>query len=420
MFKLIRLFSSYKMQFTGLNRAKVKELGSYSVVFIVERILTGLLPLVILYLTDKDTYTRLEFIFSIATLLLPISDFLTRMYFFYGYSVSEQREKFLKVSCSILTGQLILILSASLFFLFSNKFDIFYALIRLGYLSFYFFLIDYLRLENNQGKIIRDSIILNSSIILFTTADYYLFHTHSNLLFPFIVIMQLGYIFYQLRKQKAMISLWSVKEIFPFFKKSMLYAFPILINLSISVFIQNYLKVHFYHNDNKQLMLVLSILLRLGLSIQIIHALLQSYFSKRIFLQELSFKRFFTGIYLPMLLLAGFAISFIEVIYFSYFNTSIQIGASVILLVNLYFLLWCISAILEILFTSRNKTLWLLGINVFCLACTFLIFFSFQLDRSNDLNKLVALMCCQPAIFTLFVILFYKNVFKKKVLVSYG
>src|SRR5688572_27314350 len=151
MFKLIRLFSAYKMQFTGLNRAKVKELGSYSVVFIVERILTGLLPLVILYLTDKDTYTRLEFIFSIATLLLPISDFLTRMYFFYGYSVSEQREKFLKVSCSILTGQLILILSASLFFLFSNKFDIFYALIRLGYLSFYFFLIDYLRLENNQG-----------------------------------------------------------------------------------------------------------------------------------------------------------------------------------------------------------------------------------------------------------------------------
>jgi hypothetical protein len=405
------------MILSGMTLSRAKRLGSFSIGFIIERILTGFLPLIILLLSNSGTYTRLEFIFSLSTFFLPVSDFFTRMFLLYGYSESEDRTKFLKLSFSVFCGQLIVIALISLVLVLMKEANLVYAMVRLGYLSLYYFLFDYLRLHNKQGQIIRDSILVNCSIIIYAAIDY--FFLHSDYIFLCIAFIQLTYIVLRLKSERAMISVWPFHEIKKYLKHSLLYSFPVFINVSIAVFIQNYLKVHFYHTDDKQSMFVLSLLIRLGLSIQIIHALIQSYFTKKIFLKELSFKKFLSLIYLPLLIATALTISLAEVVYFTYLNPSFHISGTIILLVNLYFLVWCTSAIVEILFSSRNKNMWLLGINLFSLACTFLIFVGFHLNQSKDLRQLVALMSCQPLLFILLVMIFYKKVFKKTALLAY-
>lgn len=405
------------MFLSGITKSKVKRVGSFSIGFIIERVLTGFLPLIILFLSNKGVYTRLEFIFSLSTFFLPVSDLFTRIFLLYGYSESKDRNKFLQLSFSIFCGQVLLIMLIGLALFLVKEVDVVYAMIRLGYLSLYFFLFDYLRLHNKQGQIIRDSIVVNCVIIIFAAADHFLFH--SGYIFFFIALIQVGFIVFRLRSQRMMISVWPVKEIARYVKQSLLYSFPVFINVSIAVFIQNYLKVHFYRTDDKQSMFVLSLLIRLGLSIQIIHALIQSYFTKKIFLKELSFKRFLSLVYLPLLIATTLGVSFVEVIYFTYLRPSLHISGTIILLVNLYFLVWCTSAIIEILFSSRNKNMWLLGINLFSLACTLFIFVGFDLDQSGNLKQLVALMSCQPSLFILLVIFFYKRIFKKKMVISY-
>jgi hypothetical protein len=400
------------MRWIGLNRAKLKQLGSFSAGFIIERILTGFLPLCLLYLTSEAVYTRLEFIFSLATVMVPASDLVARMFFLYGYSNSSDRDKYLRLSMSVFTCQVGLILLGALVCLLINETNLLFAFMRLAYISLYFFVFDYLRLENRQGLVIRDSILINLSLLATTFVGQYLLAS-AEFIFPLMAAVQLVYVVFRLKSLRNLIQKWPWTEITQFLKQSVRYSFPVFVNVTIAIFIQNYLKVHFYRAEDQQSMFIVSLLLRLGLSVQIIHSLVQAYFTKKIFLKELQFRRFFSNIYLPLLLFAAMGLSIAELIYFAYIDPEAGIYSSVILLVNLYFLFWCTSAILEMLFTSQNKNMWLLGINVLSLGLTLLVFILIRQYWSGNLNTMVALMSCQPALFILFVAFFHKRAFKK-------
>jgi hypothetical protein len=141
-----------------------------------------------------------------------------------------------------------------------------------------------------------------------------------------------------------------------FFKNSMIFAWPILLNTLFMSFMNNYAKIYAYGHLSQQEMAQISYILRIGLIVQLTHASFSSFYSKSLFM-DLE-RRFNFGIFkqynyvlLLSAVLVGLIILFTNYVFYSFIRIPLTLSTGFFVL---YILLWCYIGYLEIYFGVMN------------------------------------------------------------------
>lgn len=341
-----------------------------------DKALIFLLPLVVLYVgNNKQAYNDIEYIFSIANIMLPFFCFISS-YAFYGYKESNASTRFIeeyKSYCSFTTLILLVssIITVCAISLLNPKAEVtlfVYIAVRFLYQNYIQYFSNYYRLINRPIVIVLQS-LASSLISLVLIVLVCLIGKPLYLLCLFLP--QAALMLYPLYPCTLELNISGYKD---FVVKSIRYTFPILINCTIVAFIMNYGKIYAYNFLSDNDMYSFSYTMRISMVMTMANSSLIAFWGKDVFINGYQ-----KSIVLKYGILIGLSFigSFIILYVLNLLRLTEQVDINVsTLFLMLYTLLYCIGAFMEMHFGRLNKNRYVLYSSVLaCIVFMFLLFF---------------------------------------------
>jgi len=264
---------------------------TYALLNYLDKALTFAAPLVVLYVfDDRRVYNEIEYVYSIAAIAAVLVELGVRNYFLYAYRESNCRDELvgnvrscflLQFGCYALIGFALLLVGR----LLGIDVGIMYVFIlaRTLYIYFLSFFTVYFRLVDRPSTVFVFSISVSLITIgLICLAKYQL--QSVNLWYFFagqsaLVLVALGY----LLLGKVSIS---EKRLFSYMKEAIIFAWPIILNVFLFMFISNYGKIYAQNFLSQDEMFRISFAQRIAIIIHMAHVSIVGYLSKRVFIDE--------------------------------------------------------------------------------------------------------------------------------------
>lgn len=396
--------------------SKDKDFVGFVVLNYVDKFIVFLLPLVVLYLTkDKGCYNSIEYIYSIANVILPFFLYISA-YCFYGYKelngdnlvyIKEYREYSSFTYLVILIIGLIGVPAITFSPLPIGCFVSLLILIRLVYLLYISYYNTYYRLIDKPSRILIYSIVCS----LFSVLLSIIFSLDNNSILVAYFIPQLI---------TVIIFTYPLSDISPkrflikysrYVKKSLAFAWPVIINSTIIAFVMNYGKIYAYNNLSSYDMYNFSYVMRISMIIQMAHASMISFYGKDLYVTGFS-----ASFYKRYLIVIGAA--FILTILFLYlFNQFVSFDKLTIdvttYLILLYTFVHCCGASIELFYGRVNMNRYVLYMSaVACFLFCVLIF----VVKIRNLQELSLYMVLYSIVyfFLLLIGAFHKKLFLNK------
>jgi len=335
------------------NYYRFNNLFYFSFFNIIDKFFIFFFPFYIYFLTnDKTLYNDIEYIFSISPLLIIFFELGIKNYFFYGYKITKDRNQFIS-SIQSLFNLMILFYSMILIIVLSLDFDstflsafILIKIIQTMVMTFYF---SYFRIIDKPSKIFSFSIPFNMLLYIFVYflfSKNYVINIQSVNYIPFVALICFNLFFLQkpshfLKKSKLI-------------KRSLLYSWPIMLNLLFMAFINQFGKIYAFNFLIEDEMFELSLVQRIASIILLTHTSIMGFFTKTLFLSKnnVFHKKIFLFYSLAITLSAT-----ILVFIASLANSMnlFEINMKLLILFVAGTVLWCYNSYFEIYFNSNNR-----------------------------------------------------------------
>ena len=344
----------------------------------VDKALYFLLPMLLLYVSeDEQAYNSLEYVCSIGNIIVPFLTFISS-YAYYGYKVSGEKQKFSEqykcFSCvsTIAIGFFtffVLHLIELLGIRGTETFELFIA-IRTMFYIFVQYINSYYRLIDKPSLALLYSIAINFSSALSILAIAFLKcgNTVGAFFYPEVATGVVATLFIV----KAS-NILCGKEYFLFIKKSIMFAWPIVLNSTAVAFVANYGKVYAYNFLSSYDMYCFSFIMRMAMILQMAHAAVISFFSKDIYLNGYS-KKFIIS-YITIMGCSLIGVIVILAGYNNFFAKQIVPINFMSFLVFIYTIFHMIGAVLEVNFGRHNQNKYIFIMSaISCALYMFMIF----------------------------------------------
>ena len=350
----------------------------YVFVTYLDKVLIFLLPILVLYIAgDETSYNTVEYICSIANIIVPFLTFISS-YAFYGYKTAENKSYFTNSYICYSSVSTLVVGALTLFIAFilrifnvkgTEELETFIAIRTMFYL-FVQYVNSYYRLIDNPVRSLIYSILINIAsaitICLLTVMKM-----------PYIV----GAFFYPETLSGVMAVVlflknrhyFQIKDYGRFILESIKFAWPIVMNSTAVAFVANYGKVYAFNFLTSYEMYCLSFVLRIAMILQMAHTSVISFFSKDIYLKGYSKKFLYS--YISIIGVSFVGTLFVLIGYNSFFARQVVPLNLTTWLVFLYTIIHMIAAALEINFGRNNKNIYIFIIaSISCIVYLSLIF----------------------------------------------
>lgn len=317
--------------------------------------LVFLLPLVVLYLVkDRQTYNDIEYIYSIANVLLPFFCILSS-YSFYGHKESNAKDIYIKEYHAVCKRTIVyLIASIIILVVLSSCLPVGLTLsmsvfigIRLVYLIYVQYYSNYYRLINKPISIVYQTLTCSVVSILFLLVC----NLFSIKLFLFCVFAPQFFILYKV----ILLPRYNVSstKYYAFIKDALFYSLSLIINSTIVAFVMNYGKIYAYNYLSEVEMFDFSYSMRITMVITLANGTLISFWAKEIYEHGYTLS---VIVKYCTLIGAAFAVAIALLMLLKWFSISqsLKFDLSVVFIL-LYTLLYCFSSFCEIYFGRRRK-----------------------------------------------------------------
>lgn len=381
----------------------------YSFLNLIDKILIFSLPLIILKLyNDKNLYNSLEYIYSIAVIILIFFDFGLKNYTFYFLKKSTNINNDInKIENTFYFFLLIFLLFLILSFLISERLYnqiLVLILVRVVYLTLINFYKIYFRAKDTPSKIFIYSIPVSILTILIMSLN--LIYFNKNDLLIFFSIQFFFIFFYLLIKINITNKFWfNVKNYFLILKDSLIFSYPLMLSILSYNFMLNYGKIYSYNFLSLQEMSFLSLIQRIFIILTFFHATYISYFQKKIFISDDKFinKKIFLD-YLKIIFSLSVVILILTPIIANYVNIEI-IDMKIVILLFLHSLLWCLSSFFDMYLTKTNHNKSIL----FSMLISLVVFITIIISFQNNFLITFCFAINASTIIYLFLIIFKIN-----------
>lgn len=348
----------------------------------IDKLIIFILPLLVLYITkSKSEYNLIEYIFSIAAIIIPILGIITS-YSFYGYRIADDRKEYIKnlkgyfFSLQLLYVFFSLILYLVLVFGGISQ-SILYVYIFVSIRSLFLLLINFLnayyRLVDKPSLVFLYSIpvnLLSLLLVSFISLFEVSFIIETFFLPQILIVIFTLIYFFILRKRNFF------KSLLVFMKKCLIYSSPVIINTLLISFINNYGKIYAFNFLTDYDMYSFSYIMRLNMVIIMAHSSLLAFYSKAIFIDNSrGISNKIIIVYSSLILLSTFA-TILGLVIFNMLPQFDKINIDLSFwLIILYTILHCVSSFIEILYNRKNKQYYFIFFSIVsCSVYLFLIY----------------------------------------------
>lgn len=292
-------------------------LVSYTVLNYIDKGLSFLIPFLILkFKFTCNSYSEVEYIISFSLIVSNFLDFGIKTYFFIGYKKSLDSAIYVKRNTDLLNLLIVMYLTVVLILLpicFINDM-FFYILIRSILLMYINVKSSICRLEDRPSDALMISFFINiSSVFLIVVfeilkIEYSVFYfTLPNLLYLIFVSVPN---FNVINRQKVIC-------LFKFIVNSLLYTWPLLVNLLIAGLQNNFAKIYGYNVLDQNEFQNLAVLLRYFTIPLLAHTSALNYYTKSIYVSLNKFDKKIYFRYLTIILF-GYVAMFLFIIISNY------------------------------------------------------------------------------------------------------
>jgi hypothetical protein len=379
-----------------------KSLLTFLLANYVDKGLVFLLPIVLLYVVhDKQTYNDLEYIYSLASVVVPLFSSISS-YAFYGYKISLNRGEFISKystysSLTIATVLMIAILcvsAVSAYGVVGYSIGI-CIVIRLVYLLYTQYFANYYRLQNRPIVIVFQSLLCSIiSLILILLCSQLVKKGYLFCVFIPQLITTLYFLSYKKINKHVFF------EYLSFIIKTIKYSFPVIINCTIVAFVMNYGKIYAYNFLTQDDMYIFSITMRISMIMSLSNSAFIAFFGKDIYIS--GYTKSILAKYI-LFLLTSFICALIIILVLNMVGISGTIEVSITtFLLLLYTLLHCLGAFLEMYFGKSNNNIYLLYSSV--ITCLFFLFLIFVIGVKS-IDNLALYMLLYSIIYCLLLII---------------
>jgi len=383
----------------------LNNLVSYSFFNIIDKGLIFLGPFFILFLSsDTSLFNDIEYIFSLASILIIFFDFGIKNYLFYGYKINKNKSKYLKETKAKYNSLIILYLFFLIIAVIAFRqinFIGFFVLIRSLITLILTFYANYYRLIDKPSYIFFFSIPINIIVYIYT---FYLFVTGTKItLFNFYLIPLLAIIifcFNSLKNKKLDLKLSSL------ISKSTKYTLPIMINLLFVGTMNHFGKIYAYNFLDSEDMFQIASIQRIATIITLFHISFMGFFSKHLFISNIKkeHQKIFS-FYLICLMTIGLLIFMLSLMFSSY----LQLNRVPILFFIIGTLFLCINSYFEIYFNLNNINKYIPLISLGSFLIYFIIFFNLPLINITNISLVYLLSNFAGFLLVIFFIKKIKN-----------
>ncbi|MFY0593244.1 hypothetical protein [Roseivirga sp.] len=371
---------------------ETKALLKFTFLNFLDKGLNFLLPLaILLFFQDNLIYNEIEYVLSVALILATFADLGFRSYLFYGYKESVGREEYFLSRTSKVFNTLFLLYVLSTVLIATSIYFVNHPVSKMtaGYIGLrfiYIFFTNYksviYRFDDKPSRLFRWTIpgTILSLLLLLTVfkagwvlrLDYFFFGSAVVLLVFFLKDFRIG----------SMADLTLLKS---YFFKVISYSWPLILNGAMVSVVNNFGKIYAFNSLSDSEMSEISLMLRIGMIIQLAHLSSMTFFSKKLFLSKsVKESRRTLGVYL-FTLLAGCSMAC--VLYILFINLDIK-GLTISfryshLLVLLFFLLSSIASYFEVYLNKNNRNIFIPLVS-FLGICSYASVFVFVSSISVD------------------------------------
>jgi len=323
-------------------------------------------PLIVLYvLDDRAIYNEIEYIYSIAAVAVIIVELGVRNYFLYAYKEAAERERLvadvkgcflLQFAGYVTLGLCVLAVS----YLTGTQMTLiyFYVLIRTLFVYFLSFFTIYYRLIDKPSRVFIPSLCVNiATILTILLAGHYL--ERIDLIYFFVsqlVLVLFTFVYFLSLRTKS-----SFSQFTGYVKRSLLFAWPIILNLILFMFINNFGKVYARNFLSEQEMFHISFVQRIALIIQLAHVSAIGYMSKRIFIDPSRGVNVRVLMLYSVMMFASAITVIVALVTLSVLELKMTVRIDLVaILIVLYTIVWCYVGFFELYINKANKNRYVL------------------------------------------------------------
>lgn len=369
------------------------------------------MPLLVLWLSDnKELYNDIEYVYSIANILVFVFSIVSFSSFYY-YKESVDKGSFLRLyqkSSGIIMLLTVILTSVGMWIYKQFDAKITCALIlcitsRTLYMVYINNVSSYVRLIDKPSKILLYSIFIN----LITIGVVYLcFLLSIRVLIPYFFVCFFVPFYYCILiiHENESVSGDLVKK---FFIESLKYSWPIVVTCFIGAFVNNVGKLIAFNRMSVNDMYVFSYTLRISMIIQLAHSSIIAYFSKNIYLKGYPKKIIIA--YLLLLLVAIFGcLLFIHLCNLSE-KLYLPLNLTTFLII-LYNFVFCCASFMELFFSRRKKNTNILIVTIISVLCFIALLSSLKIySLRNIVICMLAYGIVRLVLYCLFILKIKKN-----------
>lgn len=386
--------------------AKHKELLWFTMLSYIDKAIAFVLPLLVLYIgKDKACYNTIEYIYSIA--IIVVTPYGLHSGAFFYYEAADDKRHYLAVYRHATSLMLFVMLFTALvgmviWNLIDSKTTLVIGLcvcMRMAYLLFLNHESAYYRLVDKAPRVLEISILIGlASFILVLIA----FSLNVNLLIPFFIVGLIVPIVFCLRTIAKGGNV-AVADVWTFFKQSYSYSWLLMLNYLLGVFIANFCKLYGYNYLSTDDMYVLSYTLRISLIMQLAHMSICSYYSKQLY--EKGYTPKFIIVYLAYILFSCLGCLLFMVLQNAFSDITVPLSVSTYIIMA-YVIVYYSASLLEIFFNRRGRNANILILTVISTAVFISILYG--ISEMSLLNISIAMLVFAATRFTLYAVRIYQ------------
>ncbi|MCX6827212.1 MAG: hypothetical protein NTV06_08135 [candidate division Zixibacteria bacterium] len=390
-----------------------------------DKILTFGVPLIVLYIfEDKATYNEIEYIYSIAAIAGVLIELGVKNYFLYAYKEASDRDRLVTnvrdiffLQFALYAGLGTIIIVPMLWMKVQWTIAYFFILARTLFMYFLSFFAIYYRLIDKPSRIFISSICVNAGTILLLLVAHRWFEK-IDLLYFFAgqMLLVAGVVFYFVFRRVKI----NLLDMTKFIRRSLFYAWPIVLNIFLFMFINNYGKVYARNFLSADEMFQISFVQRLALIIQLAHSSAAAYLSKHIFIDvnDGVNTKIFSLYSIAMFVSTGLVFAALWGINILKLKETVNIDLVTILIV-IYTIAWCYTAYFELYVNKMNKNKFILAFSLVS-AILFLavLHFAWSQPLVNITLAMTISMLCNLSLMLVFLFRKGNKKYVEKVLVA--
>ncbi len=390
----------------------MKKFLSYSFFLFLDKGLSFLLPILLLYITSPAVYAKLEAALAMSILLIPLLDLGTNYYvgFIYKRDGEACFRHFNRLLLSI--SLFSIAVAIPLFFLSDFFFIIVLAILRTVHINLYQYGQTKGRLTEKLVSPILANITASTCAVVLTIVSVYFDVWDNYILLSYFIFPPLLFIFLNSRAVElpSLLKLrkTNYRPVLTFIKRSLTFAAPAILNTLLVTGFANLTKIYVLQNFGESDMVRYSFVFRLAMIIQIFHAIISGYTAKFFLISNNGHKiiRLYV-LYAFVLFVIAFFI--IATVYFANSLVSYELlyVDSLFIIAFAYTLFWCYSGFFDFLYIRINKTkLMLINSGVFFVSA---ICFYFVYGVMTPLDAAIGLFISSIAMFISNILLCFLN-----------